>query len=140
MIYPMTIHFTFLIFSFSCLLIMFYFQKLHPYPYSSYLPFRNSFLMLCHCFLVHHSHIVSHRRFLTLCRYCIVCDFGAFVYIKASLAFCKINQEVFSLSLTSKSKSKLKFYKSKFKTGRQLPVVFSSCLRSSPVKSSSHVA
>ena len=39
MIYPMTIHFTFLIFSFSCLLIVFYFQKLHPYPYSSYLPF-----------------------------------------------------------------------------------------------------
>ena len=39
MIYPTTVHFTFLIFPFPCLFIVFYFQKLNPYPYSFYFPF-----------------------------------------------------------------------------------------------------
>ena len=53
----------------------------------------------------HHSHIVSHCQLLTLCQYRIICDFGAFVYIKASLAFCRTNQEVFSPSPSPSSSS-----------------------------------
>ena len=95
------------------------------------------------CFVIVFLHTILASYRIVDSLHCV--DIASFVtlgllYIKASLAFCKINQEVFSLSLTSKSKSKLKFYKSKFKTGHRLPVVFDLCLHSSPVKSSSHVA
>ena len=118
------------------------FLDLYPYPYSSNFPFGNprshALSLLCQTPCTPFSHHIASSTPL-LCRYHIVCDLGICIY-KGSIAYCKINQEVFSLSLTSKSKSKLKFYRSKFKTGRRLPVVFDSCLRSSPVKSSSHIA